>query len=197
VFADVPTAAELASAQSEAAAARNEIAAAKRGRSAMLLFVVLLLGALVATGAFAFIDRGATQGKMTALTEANEQAKKDVERLETANKALTAELGPYQAIANQERQVAQLQQKIRAKTDQPVYAGLKLTPVERALLDGTTPWTVTALNANSWKGRVDESLSRQIAQLTELQTKVDAFTPPTAAAGGAGATPGCVDIRRC
>jgi hypothetical protein len=194
VFADVPSAAELAS-------AKAEVSDARKGRAVFLLITVLLLGALVAAVAFAVVNTGSSQKRIDELTAANikliednkrvvDKAALDLKDLQDKNGKMAAAFGPYQSIATQESQVSQLQQQIRAKTDQSAYSGFVLTQRERAALDSTGAWLAPSLNGSSWKARVQENLTRQIADLQTLQQRVEVYTPPA----GAG---GCIDPRRC
>lgn len=195
IFADVPSAAELASAQAA-------VAGARRGRSVFLLFTVLLLGALAAAVAFVFIDRDGSQLKISELTTANgklteeknlavQKAEGEVKRLQGDNAALMASIAPYRAIANQEGQVNQLREQIRSKTDQPAYSGFRMTAAERKALDSSAAWPAAALSGVSWKERVQENLTQQLTQLEALQARVDKFS---SAAGGQPQT--CTDPRR-
>ena len=180
VFADVPSAAELASAQAA-------VAGARRGRSVFLLLTVLLLGALAAAIAFVFIDRDAAQTKIQELTTANgkltdeknqavQKAEADVKRLQGENASLTSAIGPYRTIANQESQVNQLREQIRAKTDQPAYSAFRMTAAERRALDGSAVWPAVALSGVSWKERVQENLGQQLTQLEALEARVENFS---------------------
>ena len=197
VFFDVPSASELAT-------AKAEVADARKGRAAFLLITVLLLGALIAAVAFAVVNNGSSQRRISELTEQNvdltkqkdqavEQAKRDMQGLQDKNNKLSTDFGPYQSLASQEQRVSQLQQQIRAKTDLPVYKGLTLTQRERAALDSTGAWLAPSLNSSSWKARAQENLARQIADLEALQQRVDNYTPPS----GGGTGGGCIDPRRC
>jgi hypothetical protein len=194
VFADVPSAAELADANARAADAR-------KGRAFLLLLTVLLLGALAAVIAFVVIDRGASQDKIAELTAANTKltedakqatAKADAElkRLQAANAKLVNDFGPYQLIVNQEGQVTELQRQIREKTDQQVYSGFRMTPAERRALDSSAPWPAASLSTVAWKGRVQENLALQVAQLEALRQRVENYVPPITGANT------CTDPRK-
>jgi hypothetical protein len=195
IFADVPSAAELAEARASAAGAR-------KGRSMLLLITVLLLGALAAVIAFVFFDRDASQAKISELTTANtrlteektqvvQKAEADVKRLTDESSKLATHFGPYRTIADREGQVTQLREQIRAKTDQPVYAGFRMTAAERKALDSSAAWPPAALSSVSWRPRVEENLALQVAQLVALQDRVEQYVPT---AGGESKT--CTDPRK-
>jgi len=82
VFADVPSANELAEAKTEAAAARSS-------RNLLLLVVVLLLGMLITVGGFAFYLQ-------TQAVEIEKTATERVEEAETALEETQAELADVQ-----------------------------------------------------------------------------------------------------
>jgi hypothetical protein len=198
IFADVPSAAELASAQAQ-------VAGARRGRSIFLLITVLLLGALAAAVAFVFIDRDASQRKIGELTAANgklteeknlgvQKAEGEAKRLLGENTKLTTYFGPYQAIAGQESQVTQLREQIRAKTDLPVYSSFRMTAAERKALDSSAAWPPATLSGISWKARVQENLALQVTQLEALQERVEKYTAPSGTGGEAANT--CTDPRK-
>lgn len=195
VFADVPSAAELANANAA-------VAGARKGRAFLLLLTVLLLGALAAVIAFVVIDRDASQKKIGELTAANTKlvddnkqaatkADAEVKRLQAANAKLANDFGPYQLIVNQEYQVTDLQRQIREKTDQAVYAGFRMSPAERKALDSSAAWPAASLSTVAWKGRVQENLALQVAQLDALRIRVENYVPPVA-----GAANTCTDPRK-
>jgi hypothetical protein len=168
----------------------------------LLLITVLLLGALAAVIAFVFFDRDGSQVKIGELTAANaklteektqavQKAEADVKRLTDENSKLTTHFGPYGTIADREGQVTQLREQIRAKTDQPVYAGFRMTAAERKALDSSAAWPPAALSSVSWRPRVEENLALQVAQLVALQDRVEKYIPSS---GGESKT--CTDPRK-
>jgi hypothetical protein len=166
VFADVPSAAEMAGKEAEAASAR-------RGRSMMLIISVLLFGALLATVGFAVMTANANTAERTAWDKEKKEMTDKVASMTTELETAQRLLRPYQDLATSEALLAMAKEDLNGALALPTYAPIKsgLTPAENQVLSGQKPWPGT-LNATSWRELTARNLQSDRGDLTRLNGKV-------------------------
>jgi len=174
VFADVPSANELAEAKAEVAAARSS-------RNMLMLVVVLLLGMLIAAGVGLFYFEGQTRELPNRITELEEERAAAVAELEEMKsesedlvkqyeEAFTPFLTLRELLAENDELRANAKEALKAK---PKAAGLWKPPL------GTED-SHTAFDDRSWpelKVSAEERLQAENKELKEITQKIQGWRP--------------------
>lgn len=175
VFADVPSAAEIAAAQQEVAQARG-------GRRSMSLLVVLLLGMLIAAGAGAVYlqqQNAAFPPQIDKLTEEKAEleesladAQAQIDEIRAANADAIEE---YTVIAARLERNDGIRDEIRkALESKKGAANLYRPPLGSD--DGDTP-----LDRPRWpdvQANAIDALKAETAELEQIKARIDGWTPP-------------------
>jgi cell division protein FtsL len=171
VFADVPSAAELAD--------------ARKGRGQMAVWLVLLLGMLISTAAF-LVFQLMTAGTVKAdLEKQVEDAQEEVTRTKADYARLEgrlAELGEYERIDALSNQAAALRADIAKMLADPARADLRTRIPAR-------DWRVYDTPFPSWKDDVEGRLNTHVTELQAFANRVESMGPRLPAADPRGADP--------
>lgn len=181
VFADVPSANELAD-------ARAEVAAARSGRNLLLLVVVLLVGMLSAAGVGLYYFEGQTRTlplEISRLEEEKAALVKQVAELndEIDDVAQSAEdaIAEYSIIDQRLKKNEELRAKISAVIEKKPSA----IKVRKPALG--TDDSHTAYEDHAWlplRAQAEEKLGEETKELEQILADVEAYKPPRRGDGG-------------
>jgi hypothetical protein len=193
VFADVPSARELEDAKR---AAEN----ARRGRNAVTIWLILLVGALVAAGAFIYL---LLNEPAQAADPANDpvRLKEQIVQLESSLTTSRANLEAAQRRFESFAGLPEAEEKFRETSgriavivaDRPKYGDIKARTIRARPNPTTAQWVVYEQGRPVWKGedaaQVKASVEQQNRDLEGLLTQINATGPLTAPGP---VTPPCV-----
>jgi hypothetical protein len=182
VFADVPSASELALARSQTAAARSS-------RNVLVVVSVLLVGMLIASAAGLVYFEGQARELPAQITDRDEQITKLQKDAADSAAALTAQrkaheeaIAQYTVIDQRLKKTDELRASIRAVLQEKPGAAAVRKP---ALGSPNSP---ISLESSVWlelRNKAEEGLAAEATELEKLEADVKAWKPPV----GAGQTP--------